>query len=840
MTPPGLRYLAIEWAAPGRASRITVASEPIVALRRTDDDRGHRRWRAETQVFHDSLPWVGLVANDPALEGDDAPVIVLPSGQREPMLKVVMPGQAAFWVEHGPWDAEGHRHLSALHRESGRVVIETTGTQITLDHTMGGAGRLDDYLSDFRSEFIWLALNAGSKVSGAVAAGGGLNLELAEALVAFAAAVQAVLERPATQVREVVEACPIDRIRPTAETFRHHARNPAARSLPGRKAVETPDTPENRYLRHMIGNATRLAYVAVLTFTSSAERLRASAAEEAARAGTLASTRWRDVDPEILDIQFAERTRLVEELRCYSDAQRPPNAIEYALRLTKRYMSHGFFYEPLNRRARKAEGDTFAVVTWKERLDRLIGDIQPFNREFAVAGVAEPSRRLTRSHKPYQLLNFTCVYAVRMRTDVIGNQAQYRSRLEANGWRAQISAAERRELASEARTATTRAAALDRRSLEIGDAGGLLAEALHRLQALDRQLEAGGVRRSAAIPMGQRYLQNPRYAAGLAAFRAIEVALSRGGIGFETLDKLEAVGVLHASALYERWCLVKIIAVLIEDYRFEPPPDWGACLVRSILDRSRGSVLELRRPDVGIAAYIQYQPTLRNGRRPDFALSFRRLDDPLESPRKGIVLDAKFRTRWKRGEVHGIVEMLLRRKGYDSSGDRVFVLHPVAHSLETPTSPLSWGRHCDYGHDKPRKNRHGSILLAAGTHGSGSRLNLKRLIAMELQSLMGEPPEDAAKLGELAGRLLCYNCGAQHGAGDLRKAEGRSGWDLECRVCQSISWRTYCYNCAYPLFKNGVQMTYHRTLAAQITNIACPSCSFHFDTFSAGEPTNAP
>ena len=831
--PPHLRYLAIEWAAPGQAARVTVAPEPIVVERGTDGT-----WVAETQVFFDNLPWIGLLAGE---GGDGDPAIVLPSGRRERMLKVALPGQVAFWVEQGPWDSKGHRHLSALHRESGRAIIEKVGTRIALDHTMGGAGRLDEYLADFRAEFIWLALNASSKTSGLVAAGGGLNIELVEALATFAVAARAVVDRPATQVQEVVEACSIDRIRPTAATFRHYSRNPGARLLPGRKSVEMLDTPENRYLRHMIGNALRLAREAALSFSRSAERLRASALEEEARAETLASTRWRDVDPEILDSQFAQRARLVEDLKAYSDAECPSRAAEYGLKLTKRYWAGGFFYDKINNRAGKAEGAAFAVATWKPRLNRLIAEVQPFNREFAFVADAEAHRRQTSGGKLYHELNFTCVYAVRMRTDVIGNQRRYRSKLEADAWRAPISATERRELTNEAKTAAMRAAALGHRSQEISDATGKLEGVLHVLQVLDRKLEAGRVRSKAVMPMGQRYLQSPRYAAGLAAFRAIEAALAQSGIGFDTLERLETVGVLHASALYERWCLVKIIAVLVEDYRFEPPPDWQTCLVRSILDRASESVFELCRPDVGIAALIRFQPTLRNGRRPDFAVSFRRLENASTPWPKGIVLDAKFRTGWKPGEVPNIVETLLRDKGYGIHGDRVFVLHPIAAMIPAPTSPLSWGRDCDYGHDK-LSHRHGSIQLAAGIHGPASRLNLKRLIAMELQFLMEMPSDydDEVTRDELACRQPCIKCGAQHGAGDLRKALNRSGWDLECRSCQSISWRTYCYNCYYPLFKNGVQMTYHRTLASQITNIACPSCGFHFETYASDEPSPTP
>jgi RNase P subunit RPR2 len=41
--------------------------------------------------------------------------------------------------------------------------------------------------------------------------------------------------------------------------------------------------------------------------------------------------------------------------------------------------------------------------------------------------------------------------------------------------------------------------------------------------------------------------------------------------------------------------------------------------------------------------------------------------------------------------------------------------------------------------------------------------------------------------------------------------------------------RTHCYDCDATLFKNGTDLTYHRTLADQITNVMCPSCGAYFD-----------
>ena len=802
---------------------MTVAPEPIAL-----ELSGRDTWRGETQVFHDTLPWIGLRAEG---RGEAPPAIVLPSGERESMLRVELAGQGGFWVENGRWNEAERRHLSALHRESGTVTIDRAGTRIVLDHTMGGAGHVDDYLADFRDEFVWLVIGADAKASGSIASGGNLNLELVDALEAFAACAQAIAERPASEMREAILPTPLSRVRPTAATFRHHARNPAARVLPGRQAVEALDTPENRYLRHMVSTALRFAATGASTFARSADRFRAAAEAETARAETLASTQWRDVDQEIHDNQAAERADLVRTILSYSDGDADEQEGAYALKLERPYFRGGFFYKPLNRPAQWHAKAQFAVARFPSDLEALIGGLRASNNDFAVTGIAAGTLRTTAAQKPFHQLNFTHVSSIRMRRDILHEQAQYRQKLVANGWRTQISATERRELLAEARTADKRAADLGSMAGKVTEAKNTLDQALQRLSRIDTGLEAAGVRASPDVPMGQRYVQSPRHAAGLKAYRALEAAMLKAGIGFDTLDRIMQVGVLHASALYERWCLVKIFAVLIEDYRFEPPEHWQKRLVSMVLDRMPGSI-ELRRSDIGMVAQVRFQATLGNGRRPDFMLRFATEgghghDDGPDWQASGLVLDAKFRTAWKPGALKRTLSELCEEKQYGQDGDRVFVLHPVPDAVGIPTSPLDWGRHCDYGQDK-RRHRSGAIVLSAGPRGASSRLNLKRMIALELQLKQEQPPATRDEQDAFARTQFCVHCAQQYGPGDVRAANGRSGWDLRCSGCNFTTWRTYCYECTYPIFKNGVQMTYHRTLAHQITNIACAGCGSHF------------
>lgn len=240
-------------------------------------------------------------------------------------------------------------------------------------------------------------------------------------------------------------------------------------------------------------------------------------------------------------------------------------------------------------------------------------------------------------------------------------------------------------------------------------------------------------------------------------------------------------------------------------------------------------------------------------------------DLPLFADSPGLVMDAKFRTRWRAGELERALESLITQKRYDCEGDRVFVLHPVPGAVSVPTSPLDWGAHCGFGHDPERDHRRGTVWLAPDAgHGDAQR-HLRRLIGLALQAsfsqplkvrqsesesvmldiendprvrttisvtpssawdalLDGGPPEEQSIW---LSPSFCLSCGSAHAA-DGVKAKltrgNRTYWQLACRTCEMVTTRTHCYgeNCATTLFKNHLGTTYHRTIANQPTNVMCP------------------
>lgn len=364
-----------------------------------------------------------------------------------------------------------------------------------------------------------------------------------------------------------------------------------------------------------------------------------------------------------------------------------------------------------------------------------------------------------------------------------------------------------------------------------------LASSQAALRQQDAHWHSLGVQPQSTFPMGMRYVLSPDYAAVLKAYTRVRELAERAGIGGESLDELHRISILHASAVYERWCLVKIISVLIEDFDFEPNPGWQEIVIRAVTGRPDSVSLLFNRKDIGISAILEIQPVLANGRRPDFRLRFNTADS---GDVGAIVMDAKFRTRWQRGELANLLVELVDGKGYGGKRDRVFILQPQAYAVSEPSSPLAWGQHCDYGQESPTNHRTGSIQLAAGAQGSGAQQNLRRLIAMGLQAVFPTPssPEEVYNGNSTS---CCIRCGNKHEAVDIKRRQTRRGrdyWLLNCGNCSMETVRTHCYDCDATLFKNGTDLTYHRTLAEQITNVMCPSCGAYFDKdFLAGAPS---
>jgi len=848
-------YLEIEWESTNTPHKVVVSTHPI-EIEQAPNGVLH----AEVSIFRDFAPWVGLHFAGPL--ADVEPATLGAQGERTPWLKISDEEGRDWWIPSTGWSRKAGRHLAEMHRSFGTFEVEIGATRkLVIDAVALELDRAhaQEYLDDFRDDLVWLAV--GQPTGAAAQAGSDYSHSLVEALADFAQAARRVLEHPAREVQEVIALVPTTKLRPNAGTFRAAMRRPGARAYPGRNAVESTDVPENRYVRGMVEHCRRLAHSIARASDRHHSHHAARAQREKVRAEKLRAMDVVDVDNEIFDNQIAEISQVMEAIRSWGPdpvtSGRRTREFHFEVGREFRESRNGpqelFYRNPSRDRAADfKEGIDFSVARLPEALHDLVMAGRRIDGGLALTVAGDASMATFPHYKKVgRRAVFTHIAQVQVHSPVLQRRMAARASLEQNGWRRRLSAKERKEIELEARTALSRAARLEQRAR--------LSEAVHgSLHLFERDMgmqvaewERAGVGSTTMFPMGMRFAQNPLYAAALAAFHRVLELERHTGIGGDALDRLGSINMLHASAIYERWCLIKIIDVLVEDFGFAPQGEWVEHVVASACRAAghghKGLFVDFRRADPKMTARLEIEPLLENGRRPDFRLRFKMersngsrksIFQDVKSDASGLVLDAKFRTRWQHDELAEMLKLLVETKRYGQDGCRVFILQPVRGAIQNSTSPLGWGRDCDYGHRHPTRHAHGSIQLAADlVRGGGSVTNLRRLIAMELQHVFPEPDAETIRgpRGDVevctATSSFCISCGTSHDLSNVipgRTERDNRKWYFSCAECGASTMQTHCFGCATVIRKNGLQMTYHLTVADQISNVVCQQCGRGF------------
>ena len=831
MLPPfELRYLAIDWDHPQSVHKLEVAATPL-SIEHVDDE-----YLTETTIFKDRYAWVGIRLQGKSVAAP--PALVTNAGLR-PLLAITDPaGKDEWWILSDGWDSAKKRYLSELRRSAGDFVFYINGERLRVRNLLSETGNADiqAYVDDFTGSLLWMIVNDAAGAT-ARARGGAGGEGLLAALEALQEAASRVFASPAVAIRETVDEVPLGRLRPTATTFRRYVAAPGARTLPGRVFHESLDTPDNRYLRHMLALCVSWSAAWMTGSTTGSLFLQGLAESEDARARHNRTVTHRRVEPEMFDAQTESMAVRLDALRDWheDDATGEGRRFHTKVTLGAPYKTDGFFYEQADAGWEASQdGIAYRVIHFPDQVRTLISPVLHVCKTFTFECVATSSIKTNVKGNSFREVRLTSLIRIEAHTAVLEERAERRERLVANGWMMPISKTERRELEREALVATQRAATARRKMQSIHEMSDGIERIAPKLQALEDALASKGVRRDAFFPMGMLYVSNPNYAACLRSFKEVETLLRANGLNPDVLEGLQRVGILHASDIYEKWCLLKVCMTLQDDFRFEGTSGWIDRLVKTTVGGERNVRFSFERRDVGTKLIVAYQHETKLGTRPDILVWVRtRAIDPSQDPlASALILDAKYRTSWPPQGPADELESLVTQKQYGDSppGAGVFILQPCGSTVWPPASPLDWGRHCDYGAHL-KSHRHGWIQMRAGNTQHDSMENLKRLLGMALQNAL-PPPEQDVYTKQWHGPSFCVHCGSGH---EKRSIEGRAtkkgvSWTFRCTECEGWTMRTHCYQCTHTLFKNGTQWTYHETLADQVTNVLCPACGAYFDT----------
>lgn len=853
------RYLDVQWRDPGTVTRVSASLEPLLII----EEAG--TWKMDAHVFNGYHSRIGFRILDKTLA--HRPYFIVGHGVREQLFSIVDPATSdTWWIESSGWDAGRQRHNSRLQRTVGEAVVCIQGVQVAIyNHSLNfTVDELNAFLGDFKSDLWELIFSPNGTVRGEVEKGvpNVLGQDFYQAILEFAGAAEKIAAHLEVTLTEVVEKRPLRAVRPLGKTFVELAVRGHARQLSSRGFIESPDTPANRYvhylLRRLIFMIEQLEQMALRQKADVSKR----AHERAVWSADIASKTHVPVREDVFYSELANLEKELEhDLKAFESLSQGPGdsgfATErlqtYTFLLGKKLKENGneFFCDELDYRNFRDTYDTYCIVTLPEDIAAHLGCRAAMRRQnsrnrIQITGWLVKSSDTSSNGTSFFRMRFKHVEKIELLGPFAAQQMRHRLQvLLKNGWQAALTPKEQQERNKEAKALAAKARQFAARAEQLDKTVADLRSFRQRLRKLGRLFSEQQITISATLPTSMTFVRNPHYCAAKAAHDRIQELSGIEDHLMNSMMAVEDIGLVNVSNLYEKWCLLQVIKVLRDGFGFQPQADWKRVLVNGVLSQSYNISLTFHGLEEWTAKLV-YEKVLANGRRPDFVLE---LSTPyyeqelasegvtwFQSGRESIqlVLDAKFRERWRPGELAQLLDELCREKDYSAEGrDAVFILHPCQDSGMPRTSPLAWGQSSDYG--QADQHKRGAIYLSP-RHGTGSSIdNLQRLFGMVFQQVS----HFLAGAGNwMWTDALCIGCGRPVDGRDVQLKQtstkaGKVRWELNCHDCELLTVKTNCFNCGRDIFKNGYHWTYHRTRAESQANIVCPGCECFFDEAAA-------
>ena len=861
--PFELRTIRVTWEKKDTPSRIELARSPIQLF-----DEGHGVYTGETFAYPEVSPsQVGQLGV--TVDTEDTPLLILADGSPCPLHPVGADDSRIWWIEKG--------HGTQTRNHAGVARLRIGAYEVSLQISMPGFSpdEFETLVDEFRAGLWQLILDTKSPTTvTAHRPAGGVNQDYLAAVRDHIRYVRRALNRPHCELREQLQPQSLERVRPTNRTFQDLALRGSPRRVTGRGHAPSFDTPENRQL---LGMASRLDLsIQALRRAAESRALEfQQRADETARRATVLDS-GAQVSPERLRQEIAElkeqfstlqqrRTRLLKGKVDHGDV------ITLRIRVTSvpktgHHNEVGCFFDWLDEADHPLPSDKNQRLVFRADCD-AVAVVFRKGESYTASGRFNPDWSHANDQYPcvtYEVLQLSALESgwERKVQEELQRLAREQTAIEQPGYRRRLTQKQQqnqeRDQQSELRRAQHDQAQSDhwtKTAAALKDLGEQLAPVLRRARDL------GITSTPSLIPTGSMtYVQDPDYRGALAAFRR---ALEAANLDLSVLERLfheNRVGILDLPRVYERWCLLKIVRVLTEEFQLVPEERYQSDLLTALVGQwTQDKTLSIRFHDVTAnrTLLLEYEPRLLMAGKPltpDFVIT---LIDPRlteathmatfgPTGRPKLVMDAKFNQFVPIGSAElgpNLADKLadLLAKGYDEQDrNRVFVLHPG----RDQNSVQEWQRYCRYGggHFTPDPakrpewdqgqpdHRFGAILLRPGATDP-----LIRLIMMHLYLNTDTGVNTPAP--------FCPSCrGVAFSESQHALSRSRAEQCVNAH-CGQLVVRNYCWKCDTSLFKLGTYWTFHDTRALNPYDIKCPHCGEYMiqaessDQAVSGHPT---
>ena len=830
-----VKYLNVKWADKDTVLKIEFSD--LLPFESLNSD-----YQIESTTFKTYLPRIGFKILDQDIL--HTPYFTISNNEKKNLLGIKDPDTLEiWWIESSGWDKKNLLHHTELYRTVGNlhVVIQNQKIKIvnnSLDFTVE---ELESYLRSFKNDLWMIILNENGYIKGQIEKSipNIFSTDLLKLLQEYADSVEQIVNKPTIELKETQALKPIKSVKPVNKTFMEIAVKGNPQYLTSRDFVESFDTADNRYIHYTL---KRILYLTrqISVLGSSQQTLY----EKIIKSETLRLNHFgnmKKVDHTVFESEIQSIERKVNSINCkiqeslvnYNNYL-PSEQSTHRVVLTKKYGrddSFGYFCEIINGVNFKEKYQTYLVVylPGNFQIPELIHPSRAV--EVEITGTIHQDSDKNKKGNKYFRLKFESVKnATLIRHPFINELSRLQARkleLERLDWLIPFTSRERQDVEVERKFVQKKISLANQNMEELLSVNHHLLPILKRLKTCKRFFNLNKISINSNFPNTMVFVQNPNYALAKSSFSAISKQNGMDENLFDSMLQIDEIGLVNISNLYEKWCLLQIIKVLTEVYRFSIEDRWQQRLINAVLNKKYDIAFKLSSPTLERIIILTYEKKLDSGKRPDFVIDVfsTRTDEE-----KRYVLDAKFKDTLNDEKLEAIIkglyfdnEMVTNGKNYsEDERNSVFILHASHHAINHRTSPLEWGGQSDYG--QTCSHKHGGVYLCPSYKHGRSFDNLQRLIGLILQeSNVFEKSEQG-----ITHNAFCIACGNSN-KGSLQVIEkytqsGNPKWEIHCNICGNLNIKSFCRSCRSTLNKNGYYWTYHRTRAEQPFNIVCPSC----------------
>ncbi|WP_454538901.1 nuclease domain-containing protein, partial [Escherichia coli] len=658
-TPFVIKFIETKWH--DKQTLVSVSeSEYSLKLEQT----GNNAFSAHTTIYPkvDELRFAQLAIK--TKQGDQSPpYIVMPNGDRKQLESITDPASnAVWWVEPAHWDAKQRVWRSEARRTAGQItfVIGNSTLKLDIDISEQTKSDLSRYLSDFKADLWELILDENSHITGdaknsQVAA---IDQEALSLVASILSNAQTILKKPKVELKEIQALKPAKEVRPVPRTFMEICTKGSRKHLTSRASEPSYNVPENQYVLYVV--LSTLSIVKQLVKVAESKKSRFSGAIEKLneRLDSLKDYRIinRDLvvkdlerlkkrfDTEVINAELASQLGEINANKYFSQN----HAAKGYLRLEKTTGSENEWWAKIKPSQhddwQQFELDGYTIFSSGEYYASLF---QPYSDYDMVAIMPPPSRRGTASILyPEYISKLTILADSRSLLRDKEKFSKLREQgiaLNENGWKTKLTPEELSEQEKERETIRKRLSYFASEHEKVGIVHQVLAPKIKPFQQVEKEWRQCKVKSKSTFPNSMTFVQNPAYQAVHSGFKKLKEQI---GLADEdillSLEKIEAIGLVNMPLIYERWCLLQIIKVLTQAFRYLPEDNWKRKLIANIQGNEEQISIQFFNPNVSRKVTLQYEPFLANGKRPDFVLDVEAITKSGNQISKRLVVDAKY------------------------------------------------------------------------------------------------------------------------------------------------------------------------------------------------------